>query len=101
MRIAAALGARPGGLGHFLLHAGLERVFTGARHHHGSEHHDGAYHALHDSGQIQYIWGQLMAGAVLASIPVGILYFIGQRFVVQGLAAGTVKSEAGEGEKLL
>ena len=33
----------------------------------------------------QYVWGQLMAGAVLASIPVGILYFIGQRFVVQGL----------------
>ena len=40
----------------------------------------------------QYIWGQLMAGTVLASIPVGILYFIGQRFVVQGLAAGAVKS---------
>lgn len=40
----------------------------------------------------QYIWGQLMAGAVLASIPVGVLYFIGQRFVVQGLAAGAVKS---------
>lgn len=40
----------------------------------------------------QYIWGQLMAGAVLASIPVGILYFIGQRFVVQGLSAGAVKS---------
>ena len=40
----------------------------------------------------QYIWGQLMAGAVLASVPVGILYFIGQRFVVQGLAAGAVKS---------
>ena len=39
----------------------------------------------------QYIWGQLMAGAVLASIPVGILYFLGQRFVVQGLAAGAVK----------
>src|SRR2546427_11804014 len=40
----------------------------------------------------QYIWGQIMAGAVLAFIPVGILYFIGQRFVVQGLAAGAVKS---------
>jgi multiple sugar transport system permease protein len=40
----------------------------------------------------QYIWGQLMAGAVLASIPVAILYFIGQRFVVQGLAAGAVKT---------
>jgi multiple sugar transport system permease protein len=40
----------------------------------------------------QYIWGQLMAGAVLASLPVAILYFIGQRFVVQGLAAGAVKN---------
>ena len=39
----------------------------------------------------QYIWGQLMAGAVLASVPVAILYFVGQRFVVQGLAAGSVK----------
>jgi ABC-type maltose transport system permease subunit len=29
---------------------------------------------------------------VLASIPVAILYFIGQRFVVQGLAAGAVKN---------
>jgi multiple sugar transport system permease protein len=34
----------------------------------------------------------LMAGAVLASIPVAVLYFIGQQFVVQGLAAGAVKS---------
>ncbi len=40
----------------------------------------------------QYIWGQLMAGAVLASIPVAVLYFIGQRYVVQGLAAGAVKN---------
>ena len=39
----------------------------------------------------QYIWGQLMAGAILASVPIAILYFIGQRFVVQGLAAGAVK----------
>src|SRR5712692_5050853 len=39
----------------------------------------------------QYIWGQLMAGAVLASLPIAVLYFIGQRFVVQGLAAGAVK----------
>jgi multiple sugar transport system permease protein len=40
----------------------------------------------------QYIWGQLMAGSVLASVPVAVLYFIGQRYVVQGLAAGAVKS---------
>src|SRR4029434_2321457 len=39
----------------------------------------------------QYIWGQLMAGAILASVPITILYFIGQRFVVQGLAARAVE----------
>ena len=39
----------------------------------------------------QYIWGQLMAGAILASIPIVVLYFLGQRFVVKGLAAGAVK----------
>ena len=39
----------------------------------------------------QYIWGQLMAGAILASVPIVFLYFLGQRFVVQGLAAGSVK----------
>ena len=33
----------------------------------------------------QHIWGQLMAGAILTSTPIAILYFIGQRFVVQGL----------------
>ena len=32
-----------------------------------------------------------MAGAILASIPVVILYFLAQRFVVAGLAAGAVK----------
>ncbi len=36
-------------------------------------------------------WGLIMAGAVAAAIPVMILYFLGQRFVVQGLAAGGVK----------
>jgi multiple sugar transport system permease protein len=39
----------------------------------------------------QYIWGQLMAGAVLASVPIAILYVLAQRFVVEGLAAGAVK----------
>ena len=36
-------------------------------------------------------WGLIMAGAVAAAVPVMILYFLGQRFVVQGLAAGGVK----------
>ena len=36
-------------------------------------------------------WGQIMAGSVSAAIPVMILYYLGQRFVVQGVGAGAVK----------
>jgi multiple sugar transport system permease protein len=36
-------------------------------------------------------WGPLMAGAVLASVPLMILYFIAQRFMVSGLTSGGVK----------
>jgi multiple sugar transport system permease protein len=36
-------------------------------------------------------WGPLMAGAVLSSVPLIVLYFIAQRFMVQGLAEGSVK----------
>ncbi len=39
----------------------------------------------------QYIWGQLMAGALVAALPVLILYSLAQQFVVEGLAAGAVK----------
>lgn len=36
-------------------------------------------------------WGTLMAGAVLSSIPVMVLYFLAQRFMVQGMTTGSVK----------
>ena len=36
-------------------------------------------------------WGPLMAGAVLSSLPLMVLYFIAQRFMVQGMTAGGVK----------
>ncbi len=36
-------------------------------------------------------WGPLMAGAVLSSVPLMILYFVAQRFMVQGMTAGSVK----------
>jgi multiple sugar transport system permease protein len=36
-------------------------------------------------------WGPLMAGAVLSSLPLMLLYFVAQRFVVQGMTAGSVK----------
>jgi len=32
-----------------------------------------------------------MADTLLATVPITILYFLGQRFVVQGLSAGSVK----------
>lgn len=36
-------------------------------------------------------WGPLMAGAVLSSLPLMILYFIAQQYMVQGMTAGSVK----------
>jgi multiple sugar transport system permease protein len=36
-------------------------------------------------------WGPLMAGAVLSSVPLMVLYFIAQRFMVAGMTAGSVK----------
>jgi multiple sugar transport system permease protein len=32
-----------------------------------------------------------MAGSVVAAVPVMVLYYLAQRFVVQGLSAGAVK----------
>ncbi|HYJ13140.1 MAG TPA: carbohydrate ABC transporter permease [Thermomicrobiales bacterium] len=37
------------------------------------------------------LWGPIMAGAVLAAVPIMILYFLAQRFMVQGMTAGSVK----------
>ena len=36
-------------------------------------------------------WGPLMAGAALSSLPLMILYFVAQRFMVSGMTAGGVK----------
>jgi multiple sugar transport system permease protein len=36
-------------------------------------------------------WGPLTAGAVLSSVPLMILFFVAQRFMVQGMTAGSVK----------
>jgi multiple sugar transport system permease protein len=36
-------------------------------------------------------WGPLMAGAVISSVPLMILYFVAQRFMTLGLAEGSVK----------
>ncbi len=37
-------------------------------------------------------WGEIMAASVAAAVPVMILYYLAQRYVVQGLAAGAVKA---------
>jgi multiple sugar transport system permease protein len=36
-------------------------------------------------------WGELMAGALLTAVPVIILYMLGQKFMIAGLTAGSVK----------
>jgi multiple sugar transport system permease protein len=38
-----------------------------------------------------FLWGMIMSGATLMSLPVVLLYFVAQRFVVSGLTAGSVK----------
>ena len=43
------------------------------------------------SNAYQKNWGPFAAGAVLAAIPVSVLFFILQKYIVQGLTAGSVK----------
>lgn len=38
-----------------------------------------------------FLWGPIMAGAVLSALPVVLLYFVAQRYMVSGLTAGSVK----------
>jgi multiple sugar transport system permease protein len=38
-----------------------------------------------------FLWGPIMAGAVLSSLPVIALYLLAQRFMVQGMTSGSVK----------
>jgi ABC-type glycerol-3-phosphate transport system permease component len=42
-------------------------------------------------GQYQVAWGQILAGAVVATAPVALLVLVAQRRIVQGLTAGAVK----------
>ena len=42
-------------------------------------------------GQYQVPWGQILAGAVVATLPVALLVLLFQRRIVQGLTAGSVK----------
>lgn len=38
-----------------------------------------------------FLWGMIMAGGFLMSLPILLLYFFAQRFIVAGLTAGSVK----------
>ncbi len=38
-----------------------------------------------------FIWGQLMAGSIIAILPIFIIYVFAQKYLVEGLAAGGVK----------
>ncbi|OSQ36434.1 carbohydrate ABC transporter permease [Thalassospira mesophila] len=38
-----------------------------------------------------FIWGQLMASSVIAIVPILIIYIAAQKYIVEGLAAGSVK----------
>lgn len=42
-------------------------------------------------GQYQVPWGQILAGALVATLPVAALVFVAQRRIVAGLTAGAVK----------
>jgi multiple sugar transport system permease protein len=36
-------------------------------------------------------WGQMFAASIMTTIPVVIIYSLAQRYMVQGLSAGSVK----------
>jgi multiple sugar transport system permease protein len=38
-----------------------------------------------------FLWGMIMAGGVLMSAPLLVLYFVAQRYIIAGLSAGAVK----------
>jgi multiple sugar transport system permease protein len=38
-----------------------------------------------------FVWGQLMAASVIAIVPILIIYIAAQRYIVEGLAAGSIK----------
>ena len=38
-----------------------------------------------------FLWGMIMAGGVMMSAPLLILYFVAQRYIVAGLSAGAIK----------
>jgi ABC-type glycerol-3-phosphate transport system permease component len=42
-------------------------------------------------GQYQVPWGQVLAAAIVATIPVAVIVMIAQRRIVQGLTAGSIK----------
>jgi ABC-type glycerol-3-phosphate transport system permease component len=42
-------------------------------------------------GQYQVPWGEILAGAVVATLPVAVIVFVAQRRIIAGLTSGAVK----------
>jgi multiple sugar transport system permease protein len=42
-------------------------------------------------GEYQVLWNEMMAAAVLATLPVFLLYGFLERYLVQGITAGALK----------
>ena len=42
-------------------------------------------------GQYQVPWGEILAGAIVATIPVAVLVLAAQRRIIAGLTSGAVK----------
>ncbi len=87
----AALGSGARGGRHFHLHRRLERaaVRTGADHVRKRAHRAAGAQLPHHLRRLAL--GPLMAGAVISSVPLMILYFVAQRFMVAGMTEGSVK----------
>ncbi len=43
-------------------------------------------------GEYQVLWNELMAAAILASLPVVVLYGVLERYLVEGITAGALKA---------
>ena len=91
-RAAAAGRPRPRRLGHLRLHAVVERVPLRARSSSRTRQSITVPVGLNllIYGDV-FHWGQLMAASVITTVPVVALYMFIHRWMVEGLAAGSVK----------
>ncbi len=87
----SALRPGSGGRGDLHLHRRLERAAARPDLHHVGDKRTVPLGINYLITSDVLPWGPLMAGAVLSSLPVMLLYFVAQRFMVQGMTSGSVK----------